>query len=317
MPSTLENKAITFNPVYIMRELFKNRGLLRSRAVDLKTASEVKAGMQFPGIENIGGFYTKTTRNQKIQDSEYEELKYNARHLTWVTRFKGFKVDKEWEITQAAVNDPLSPLSRMITAKMWEEVYRGALAAALGDVQTGAPDKDKTPVTAVNDGVLTVDGTNGWTRAKFQEILENLYAQKYTLDEIKGAMAFISPTMNTAYLSIEQVMNRLYVGFNKNAALTEMILDTIPVEVVAGSNTNVDWSEEDEVLPTKGTSRSGVVLMPDALAMVFDDMKMYVNDDPTTNGGYVDSKIVVVEYRFGAMRKAGDRVMELKEQISA
>lgn len=317
MPSTLENKGLTFNPVYIIRKQFANRALLRMGLLDLQTAAEVKAGKQFNGIADVKGFYTKTERHQKIADSEYEELAYNGRRLTWVTRYKGLKVDKEWEITQAALDDPMSPVSQMLAAKMYEEIYRGIFEAALGNVTTGAPDTAGTPVTATADGVLTVDGTSGWTRAKFMQILENLYAQKYTLDDIKKAAAFISPTMNTAYLSIEQVMNRLYTGFNKNPALTERILDTIPVEVVAGSNASVEWDDEEEILPTTGTTRSGVLLMPDAMAAVVEDMKMWVNDDPTTNGGYVDEKIVVVEYRFGAMRKLGQRVMELKETISA
>lgn len=317
MPTNLTNKGLTFNPVYTIRQQFKNDALLRGGLLDLKTADEAKAAMQFNGIEDIGNFLTKTTRNQKIQDSEYEVLKYNGRRLTWVTRYKPMLIDKEWEITQAALNDPMSSLSILLAGKVREDIYRTVLAGAIGPVLTGAPDTAGASVTAANDGVLTVDGTAGWTRAKFQEIFENLYAQKFHLDDIRKAFAFISPSMNTAYLNIDSVINRLYNSFNKNAVLTEKILDTINVEVVAGASADVEWTAGDEILPVSDTVRSGVLLMPDALAAVVETMTLWVNDNPTTNGGYVKSRVVVAEYELGVMRKLGQRVMQLNETMPA
>lgn len=317
MATNLTNKGLTFNPVYTIRQQFKNDALLRGGLLDLKTPEEAKAAMQFNGIDDIGNFLTKTTRNQKIQDSEYEVLKYNGRRMTWVTRYKPMLIDKEWEITQAALNDPMSSLSILLAGKVREDIYRTVLAGAIGPVLTGAPDTAGTSVTAANDGVLTVDGTAGWTRAKFQEIFENLYAQKFHLDDIRKAFAFISPSMNTAYLNIESVINRLYNSFNKNAVLTEKILDTINVEVVAGASADVEWTAGDEILPVSGTVRSGVLLMPDALAAVVETMTLWVNDNPTTNGGYVKSRVVVAEYELGVMRKLGQRVMQLNETMPA
>lgn len=319
MPTTLANKGLTFNPVYTIRQQFKNDALLRGGLLDLKTADEAKAAMQFNGINDIGGFSTKNTRNQKIQDAEYEVLNYNGRRMTWVTRYKAMLIDKEWEITQAALNDPMSSLSILLAGKVREDIYRTVLAGAIGSVLTGAPDTAGTSVTAADDGVLTVDGTAGWTRAKFQEIFENLYAQKFNLEDIRKAFAFISPSMNTAYLNIESVMNRLYNSFNKNAVLTEKILDTINVEVVAGSSKGVSWTAADEILPVNTTTsvRSGVLLMPDALAAVVETMTLWVNDNPTTNGGYIKSRVVVAEYELGVMRKLGQRVMQLNETLPA
>lgn len=317
MPSNLTNKGLSFNPVYTIRAQFGNDALLKGGLLDLKSPSEVKAAMQFDGIEDIGGFLTKTTRNQKIQDSEYEVLNYNGRKLTWVTRYKPMLIDKEYEITQAALNDPMSKLSILLASKVKEDIYRTVLAGAVGPVLTGAPDAAGTEVSAADDGVITVDGTAGWTRAKFQEIFENLYAQKFKLEDIRKAFAFISPTMNTAYLNIDTVMNRLFNSFNKNAVLTEKILDTINVEVVAGGNSTITWTADDEILPVAGQTRSGVLLMPDALAAVVQDMSIWVNEDPTTNGGYVKSRVVVAEYELGVMRKLGQRVMKLNETINA
>lgn len=317
MPSNLENKGLSFNPVYIIRQQFKNDALLRGGLLDLKTPEEAKAAMQFGGIEDIGAFKTKTTRNQKIQDAEYEELKYNGRRMTWETRYKPLLIDKEWEITQAALNDPMAPVSKMLAAKVREDVYRTTLKNAAGPVMVGAAGSEGSEKSAADDGVIEIDGTAGWTRAKFQEIFETLYAQKYHLEDIRRAFAFISPTMNTKYLNIEQVMSRLYNSFNKNAVLTEKILDTINVEVVAGKGANVDWTEADEILPVADSVRKNIILMPDAMAAVVDSMKVWVNEDPTTNGGYVDSRVVVVEYKIGSVRKHGQRVLVLKEQMSA
>ena len=97
-------------------------------------------------------------------------------------------------------------------------------------------------------------------------------------------------------------------------------MDTIPTEVVFGKTGDVTYTTAQEVLPiTTGDStvRHNVLLMPDAMAAVVEDMELFVNDNPTTNGGYVDEKIVFARYRIGAMRKMGQRVLLLDETVSA
>lgn len=317
MPSTLANMGISFNPVYMIREQFKNDMLLKNGLVDLKTGAEVKAQRQFDSINQIGSFLTKTQRHQKVADNEWEELGYAGRRLTWLTRFKPLRIDKELEITQAALDDPMSAVSQMLAGVVKEDIYRTVLAAAGGAVETGAPGATPTSVSAANDGVITVDGTSGWTRAKFVQIIEDLLAQKYKIEQIKRAGAFISPTLNTAYMSLDTVINRLYSSYNQSAVITQSILDTIPTEVVFGKAADVDYTTAQEVLPITSTVRHNVLLMPDAMAAVVEDMELFVNSDPTTNGGYVDEKIVFARYRIGAMRKMGQRVLLLDEQITA
>lgn len=317
MPSTLANMGISFNPVYMIREQFKDDMLLKNGLVDLKTGAEVKAQRQFDSINQIGNFLTKASRHQKVQDSDWEELGYAGRRLTWATRFKPLRIDKELEITQAALDDPMSAVSQMLAGVVKEDIYRTVLAAAAGSVETGNPGATATTVSAASDGVITVDGTSGWTRAKFVQIIEDLLAQKFKIEQIKRGGAFISPTMNTAYMSIDSVINRLYSSYNQSAVLTQSILDTIPTEVVFGKAADVSYTTAQEVLPITTTTRHNVLLMPDAMAAVVEDMELFVNDNPTTNGGYVDEKIVFARYRIGAMRKMGQRVMLLDETISA
>ena len=323
MPSTLANKGISFNPVYMIREQFKNDMLLKNGLVQLLSGAEVKAQRQFDSINQIGNFLTKNSRHQKVQDADWEELGYAGRRLTWFTRFKPLRIDKELEITQAALDDPMSKVSQMLAGVVKEDIYRTVLTAAGGAVDTGAPDVAPTSVSAASDGVITIDGTSGWTRAKFAQIIEDLLAQKYTLEQIRRAGAFISPTMNTAYMSLDTVINRLYSSYNQNAVLTQKILDTIDAEVVFGKAADVSYTTAQEVLPiTVGsgsdpTVRHNVLLMPDAMAAVVEDMELFVNENPTTNGGYVDEKIVFARYRIGAMRKMGQRVLLLDETVSA
>lgn len=317
MATNLTNMGLSFNPVYTIRQQFKNDALLRGGLLDLKSAEEVKASRQFNEIADLKPFLQKTTRHQQIQASEWEDLVYSGRRLTWVTMYKPIRIDREWEITQAAIDDPFSAVSQLLAGAVRTEIYRGALAAAAGPVLTGSPQSAGTSVSAANDGVITIDGTAGWTRAKFQEIFETLLAQKFQIEDIRKAYAFISPTINTAYLNIDSVINRLYNSFNKNAVLTEKLLDTINVEVVAGKTANVSWTAADEILPVNEGTRSGIVLMPDALAAVVEDMKLYINENPTQNGGYVDERIMVAEYRVGFMRKLGQRVLLLNETMPA
>lgn len=317
MPSTLANLGISFNPVYMIREQFKDDMLLKNGLVDLKTGAEVKAQRQFDSINQIGNFLTKSSRHQKIADGDWEELGYAGRRLTWQTRFKPLRIDKELEITQAALDDPMSAVSQMLAGVVKEDIYRTVLAAAAGSVETGNPGATATTVTAANDGVITVDGTSGWTRAKFAQIIEDLLAQKFKIEQIKRGGAFISPTMNTAYMSLDSVINRLYSSYNQSAVIAQTILDTIPTEVVFGKAADVSYTTAQEVLPITSTTRHNVLLMPDAMAAVVEDMELFVNDNPTTNGGYVDEKIVFARYRIGAMRKMGQRVMLLDETISA
>lgn len=321
MPSTLANMGISFNPVYMIREQFKNDMLLKNGLVDLKTGAEVKAQRQFDSINQIGNFLTKTTRHQKVDDSEWEQLGYAGRKLEWYTRYKPLRIDKELEITQAALDDPMAPVTQMLAGVVKEDIYRTVLAAAAGSVKTGLPGTSSTEVSAADDGVISVDGTAGWTRAKFSQIIEDLLAQKYRIEDIKRAGAFISPTLNTAYMSLDSVINRLYSSYNQNAVLTQSILDTIPTEVVFGKAADVSYTTSQEVLPiTTGdetTTRHNVLLMPDAMAAVVEDMELFVNDNPVTNSGYIDEKIVFARYRIGAMRKMGQRVMLLDEAVTA
>ena len=301
----------------MIREQFKDDMLLKNGLVDLKTGAEVKAQRQFDSINQIGNFLTKSSRHQKIADGDWEELGYAGRRLTWQTRFKPLRIDKELEITQAALDDPMSAVSQMLAGVVKEDIYRTVLAAAAGSVETGNPGATATTVTAANDGVITVDGTSGWTRAKFAQIIEDLLAQKFKIEQIKRGGAFISPTMNTAYMSLDSVINRLYSSYNQSAVIAQTILDTIPTEVVFGKAADVSYTTAQEVLPITSTTRHNVLLMPDAMAAVVEDMELFVNDNPTTNGGYVDEKIVFARYRIGAMRKMGQRVMLLDETISA
>jgi len=313
--NNLVSLGISFNPVYTLRQQFKNDGLIRGGVLDLKSAAETKQNMQFNGIADIGEFLTKTTRNQQIQSTDWEVLVYNGRRLTWQTLFKPILIDKEWEITQAALNDPQSPLSQMLTARVKKTIYKTCLAAAIGPVLTGTPQSTGTSITAAADGVIVVDGTGGWTRDLFQEIVENLYAQQYHESDIQKAFAFISPSMNTAYLALDSVMNRLYNTFNESAIMTRKLLDAINVEVVPGGSAEVNWTAGTEVLPVSGTTRSGVLLMQDALAAVVEDMELFVSDNPVINGNYVDSRALVARFRVGCMRKLGQRVMQLDETL--
>ena len=95
MPSNLANRGISFNPVYMIREQFKDDMLLKHGLVDLKTGAEVKAQRQFDSINQVGNFLTKNSRHQKVADADWEELGYAGRRLTWATRYKPLRIDKE------------------------------------------------------------------------------------------------------------------------------------------------------------------------------------------------------------------------------
>lgn len=317
MPSNLANIGISFNPVYMIREQFKNDKLLKNGLVDLHTAAEVENQRQFDSIADLNPFLTKNARHQKVADGDWQQLTYAGRRLTWETKFLPLRIDKEWEITQSALDDPMSPVSKILGGLVREDIYRTTLKAAAGNVQTGLPGAAPVAVGAAADGVITIDGTAGWTRSKFQEIIETLLANKYTVEEMMRGCAFISPTMNTDYLSIDSIINRLYSSYNKSAVITQKLLDTVDVEVVPGKTDNVNYTAAQEILPVSDNTRSGVLLMPDAVAAVVEDMQLFVNEDPTTNGNYVDEKVVFARYRIGAMRKMGQRVLLLNETIQA
>lgn len=305
------NMRLTFESKYITQQQHTDSVLKNSGVLRMYTMEEAGSTRNFAGIDTpAADFAALTQKNQAAL--AYNALNFNNRRMDWSTYGLNFAVDKEVDIVKA-VADPTSDLiQKLIYPKVYELWDRQGFAAAVGPVNTGAPNAAAVPVSAADDGVKTVVATAGITEALLRKITQIWINNKYTNEKIRSdAVGFITGSENTALLGLEKLTNRLWTEYSdENKNVVQKLFDTISIHVVYGSDADVEYP--NPLIPEQDHVRSCPFIMKGGVAGVIGDLEIWVNKNPET---YQNSQLIKVNVPCGFVRTRGTDVIILSTTV--
>jgi hypothetical protein len=241
---------------------------------------------------------------QRNPDKQYTDFATDNRIYN-ISRFtRTILIDKKVDINEL-IADPTSDIySNMVNAQN-RISDRIIAAAAIGDVKVGTSDS-YTLVTAVNDGVKTVNATSGLTSAKIDEITQNWINADFDYEEFSNSRLLLTGQENTAlmgqtnFISNDYTNNRpVDMGVQKQVGLYGTIY-------YAGSVTG-GTIITNPMLSEVSTTRTCIAMMPRSVEVCSRVDKLEVKESATK----VNSMEVTIDYWIGAMRLEGAKVQKL------
>ena len=241
---------------------------------------------------------------------QYDEFEFDNRQFAKKRFTKTFAVDKK-DIREAMA-DPTSEIYKnlfyAVNRKKDEIIAQSATANVLvGDPNSGS----MTSLSAVDDGVLTINATGGLTYALLTQALGNFINNDVVPsgDLMTSNLSFICAGSDQQQLLQEdKFINNFYTTFRPvDSGSVNKVLG-MSVITLAGSKSG-SITKEKPILNESGTTRDCLLLAPNALAFTIDNLKFkYLEDDPQ----YVDSASLTIYCEMGAMRLEGTRVQKVQ-----
>ncbi len=247
--------------------------------------------------------------NSRNPDKQYGDYALDNR-LFQKRRFtKTIQIDKKYDINEL-LKDPTSDILTQLNNAKERTIDRIALAAAVGSVLVGGPDTAPSSVTAASDGVITVDGTGGFTFEVVQAITQNFINNELQYSDFQGTTLCITGSENTDVMGEVEFINNLYIKSLPDQAGVATQLGTYNVAMFAGSSTG-GGTITQPYLPEGTTTRSCVALAPMAIAMAMELGDMGMEKSATK----VNSYDITIDLWINAMRTEGARVIIITTTI--
>lgn len=247
-----------------------------------------------------------TSRNP---DKQYGDYALDNRLFTKQRYTKTIQIDKKFDINEL-LKDPTSDLLTQLNNAKERTIDRIALAAAVGPVLIGGPDTAPSSITAAQDGVITIDGTGGFTFEIVQAITQNYINSELQYDDFKGASICVTGQENTDLMGEVEFINSQYIKSSIEQAGVIQNAGTYNVAVFAGSSTGGGVITQP-YLPEGSTTRSCVALAPMSIAMAMEVGDLSVEKSATK----VNSLDVTIDLWINAMRIEGVKVIIITTTI--
>lgn len=238
------------------------------------------------------------TRNPKKQYTNYN---LDNRHFSKYRVTATVQIDEKQDINEL-IADPSSSLLTALIAAKEREIDRAIANAAVGDVLVGAPDESATVVTAANDGVVTISATGGLDYQDITNITQNFINNDLEMEDFRGAIIALTGKENSDLMAIAQFTNNDYINAKPVDESMQNKLGMYGVVHFAGSVTG-GITVTNPVLPEGATTRSCLVLAPDAIAVSMELARL----DVEKSADRVNSKDVTIDLWINAMRTEGVR----------
>lgn len=279
-----------------------------SKLVASKAIKFVSAAGKTTNYARIGRLEL-TEVNTRNPDKEFADWAVDNRQFTKRRFTLTVQLDAKFDINEL-IKDPSSDILKQLNSAKERQIDRIAIAAASGPVLTGAPDAAATSTSAANDGVLTVDGTAGFTYDIIQLITENFINNELPDDLISGATLCVSGTEHTDLMGEVEFINNDYMpsgtvgeGLMKKAGAYQ--LAKFP-----GSK-NGGITVLTPVLTETTTQRTCVALAPGAIVMAMELARLEVEK----SNAKVNSWDITIDFWINAMRSEGARVQLITTTI--
>ncbi len=239
------------------------------------------------------------TRNP---DKEFGDYALDNRQFTKRRFTRTIQIDAKYDINEL-IKDPTSDILVQLNNAKERVVDRIGIAAAVGPVLIGQPDQTPTSFTAAQDGVLTIDGTAGFTYDVVQLITENFINNELEDDMIKGTTLCVSGTEHTDLMGEVEFINNDYMPAGTVGAGLLDRAGTYQLAKFAGSK-NGGITVLSPILPETTTQRTCVALAPESIAMSMELARLDVEKSNTK----VNSMDITIDFWINAMRTEGVRV---------
>lgn len=247
--------------------------------------------------------------NTRNPDKQYGDYALDNRLFTKRRFTKTIQIDAKYDINEL-LKDPTSDILKQLNNAKERTIDRIAIAAAVGSVNVGGPDTAPSSITAATDGVITIDGTGGFTYEVVQGITEAFINNDLQYSDFKGSTLCITGTENTDIMGEVEFINNLYM--TPHAVPADVIdrAGTFLVAVFAGSKTG-GVTVTQPVLPEGTTTRQCVALAPHSIAMAMELGDMGVEKSAIK----VNSMDITIDLWINAMRTEGARVVIINTTI--
>lgn len=249
--------------------------------------------------------------NQRNPDKVFGDYALDNRQFTKRRFTKTIQIDNKYDINEL-LKDPTSDILMQLNNAKERTIDRIGIAAAVGNVLVGGPDTAPSSLTPTQDGVLTVDGTGGFTYEIVQAITENFVNNDLQYDDFKGATLCVSGSENTDLMGEVEFINQDYIKSVPEQAGVMSMAGTYQVAVFAGSKTGGSIVPQP-VLPeiNGGTVRQCVALAPGSIAMAMELGDLGVEKSNTK----VNSTDITIDFWINAMRTEGAKVVIINTTI--
>lgn len=201
---------------------------------------------------------------------------------------------------QDIARDPSGKYAERCVTAFNRQIDDTIITAALADVLTG--EDMSTTVTAVADGVVTVDATAGMTYEKLREIKATQGSQATGTDYMEQAVLAITDSEADDLLAETQLtsgdFDRLFSRDDNGSLVKALGMDIVQFP-----------SLNKPLLAVNGGVRSCLAFAGDAMAFGMHTAPMV--DIKDLDDQYYETKGVFIVGRFGSTRREGVRVIEV------
>ena len=248
-----------------------------------------------------------STRNP---DKAFGDYALDNRQFTKRRFTKTIQIDSLYDINEL-LKDPTSDIITQLNNAKERVIDRIAISAAVGDVLVGAPDAAASTVTALNDGVLKIDGSAGFVYTTVQKITQNYINNDVPYADFAGSVICATGKENTSLMGDDKFINNDYITSMPSSANVVMTdANGYRVVLFAGSE-NGGIQVTNPILPEGATLRSCVVLAPMSIAMAMEIGNMGVEKSATK----VNSFDITIDLWINAMRTEGVLVQIVETTI--
>lgn len=247
--------------------------------------------------------------NSRNPDKQYGDYALDNRLFTKRRFTKTIQIDKKYDVNEL-LKDPTSDILTQLNNAKERTIDRIALAAAVGSVLTGGPDTAPATTTAAADGVITIDGTGGFTFDVVQAITQTFINNELQYDDFKGCTLCVTGSENTDLMGEVEFINTQYITSHVEQAGIAQQVGTYNVALFAGSST-AGGTIVQPYLPEGATTRQCLALAPMAIAMAMEIGDMDVQRSATK----VNSMDITIDLWINAMRAEGARVVIITTTI--
>lgn len=247
--------------------------------------------------------------NQRNPDKQFGDYALDNRQFSKRRFTKTIQIDMKYDVNEL-LKDPTSDILTQLNNAKERIIDRVAIAASVGAVLVGGPDTAPSSISAATDGVVTIDGTGGFTYEIVQAITQTFINSDLQYDEFRGSTLAVTGAENTDLMGEDQFINQFYIRSYVEMAGVAQNLGTYQVAMFAGSST-AGGTIAQPVLPEGSTTRSCVCLAPNSIAMSMEIGDMGVEKSNTK----VNSMDITIDLWINAMRTEGVRVVIITTTI--
>ena len=242
-------------------------------------------------------------------NKQYGDYNLDNRQLTKRRFTLTVQIDEKDDINEL-IADPTSDILKQLNNAKERVIDRVVAASAIGAVLTGSPDASPTSTSASSDGVVTITATGGLDYSDIVEVTQNFINNDLEMEDFRGAIIALAGKENSDLMAITQFINNDYINAKPVDESYQNKLGMYGVVQFAGSVSG-GITVQNPVLVEGTTTRSCIVLAPEAIAIAMELGDLRVEQSPTK----VNSKDITIDYWINAMRTEGVRVQILTTTI--